>query len=163
MEAVMTLKSPSSHLERSEGSLMNLRNPSDNEIRAILSKPTTVAVVGCSDDPNRDSLKIAKLLKTRGFRVIPVNPQLGPEALREELGERCYPDLDSIPDPVEMVDVFRRPEYLPEIAEQAARKGARILWGQLGVINLEAAERARRSGMTVVMDRCPAIEYRRLF
>jgi uncharacterized protein len=142
---------------------MDFLNPPDDEIRAILSNPTTVAVVGCSDDPNRDSLKIARLLKTRGFRVFPVNPQLGPDALREELGERCYPDLDSIPEPVEIVDVFRRAEYLPEIAEQAARKGARVLWGQLGVVNVEAAERARKAGMTVVMDRCPAIEYRRLF
>ncbi|SRR5216683_1967138 len=142
---------------------MDFLNPPDNEIRAILSKPTTVAVVGCSDDPGRDSLKIAQLLKTKGFRVIPVNPQLQPEALRKELGERCYPDVESIPGPVEMVDVFRRPEYLPEIAEQAVRKGARVLWGQLGVVNLEAGERARKAGMTVVMDRCPAIEYRRLF
>jgi len=142
---------------------MDFPNPPDNEIRAILSKPTTVAVVGCSDDPGRDSLKIAQLLKTKGFRVIPVNPQLQPEALRKELGERCYPDVESIPGPVEMVDVFRRPEYLPEIAEQAVRKGARVLWGQLGVVNLEAGERARKAGMTVVMDRCPAIEYRRLF
>jgi uncharacterized protein len=142
---------------------MNFLNPSDDEIRTILSNPTTVAVVGCSDNPERDSLRIAKLLKSKGFRVIPVNPQLGPEVLREELGERCYLDLDSIPDQIDIVDVFRRPEYLPEIAEQAARKGARILWGQLGVVNLEAAERARKAGMTVVMDRCPAIEYRRLF
>jgi uncharacterized protein len=142
---------------------MDFLNPADDEIRAILSNPSTVAVVGCSDDPERDSLRIAKLLKTKGFRVIPVNPQLAPEALRRELGERCYPDVDSIPDSVDIVDVFRRPEYLPEIAEQAVRKGARVLWGQLGVVNLEAAERARRAGMTVVMDRCPAIEYRRLF
>jgi uncharacterized protein len=142
---------------------MDFINPPDHEIRAILSKPTTVAVVGCSDDPDRDSLRIARLLKTKGFHVIPVNPQLEPEALRKELGERCYPDLDSIPGPVEIVDVFRRPEYLPEIAEQAARKGARILWGQLGVVDQGAAERARKAGMTVVMDRCPAIEYRRLF
>jgi predicted CoA-binding protein len=89
--------------------------------------------------------------------------QLEPDALRKELGERCYPDLDSIPEPVDMVDVFRRPEYLLEIAEQAASKGVRVLWGQLGVVNLEAAERARKAGMTVVMDRCPAIEYQRLF
>lgn len=142
---------------------MSFSNPADSEIRTILSKPTTVAVVGCSDNPDRDSLKIAILLKNKGFRVIPVNPQLGPEALRAELGERCYPDLESIPGPVEIVDVFRRPEYLPEITEQAVRKGARILWGQLGVVNLEAAERAKKAGMTVVMDRCPAIEYRRLF
>src|SRR5262249_50160387 len=141
---------------------MDFLNPPDDEIRTILSNPATVAVVGCSDHPDRDSLKIAKLLKSKGFRVIPVNPQLDAEALREELDERCYPDLDSIPDPVEFVDVFRRPEYLPAIAEQAARKGARILWGQLGVVNLKAADRARRAGMTVVMDRCPAIEYARL-
>jgi uncharacterized protein len=142
---------------------VDFQNPPDDKIRQILSKPTTVAVVGCSNDPSRDSLKIAKLLKSKGFRVIPVNPQLGPDALREELGERCYPDLDSIPEPVAMVDVFRRSEYLPEIAEQAVRKGARVLWGQLGVVNLEAAERAHKAGMTVVMDRCPAIEYGRLF
>jgi predicted CoA-binding protein len=142
---------------------MDYSNPSDDEIRAILSKPTTVAVIGCSDNMDRDSLRIAMLLKHKGFRVIPVNPQLGPEALRKELGEKCYPDIESIPDPVEIVDVFRRPEFLPEIAEQAVRKGARILWGQLGVVNLQAAERAKAGGMTVVMDRCPAIEYRRLF
>jgi predicted CoA-binding protein len=142
---------------------MDFLNPPDDEIRAILSNPATVAVVGCSDNPDRDSLMIAKLLKSKGFRVIPVNPQLDAEALREELGERCYPDLESIPEPVDIVDVFRRPEYLPEITEQAVRKGAHILWGQLGVVNLEAADRGRQAGMTVVMDRCPAIEYRRLF
>jgi predicted CoA-binding protein len=150
------------HLE-TEGCRMDFPNPPDDKIREILSKPATVAVIGCSDDPARDSLMIAQLLKTKGFRVIPVNPQLEPEALRKELGQRCYPDLDSIPDRVDIVDVFRRAEYLPEIAEQAVRKGARVLWGQLGVVNLKAAELARNAGMTVVMDRCPAIEYRRLF
>jgi predicted CoA-binding protein len=142
---------------------MNFTNPPDTEIRTILSRPTTVAVIGCSDNPDRDSLRIALLLKRKGFRVIPVNPQLGPDALRAELGERCYPDLESIPETVEIVDVFRRPEHLPQIADQAIRKGSRVLWGQLGVVNLEAAERAQNAGMTVVMDRCPAIEYRRLF
>jgi predicted CoA-binding protein len=142
---------------------MSFSNPPDSEIRAILSRPTTVAVIGCSDNPDRDSLRIAMLLRHKGFRVIPVNPQLDPEALRAELGERCHPDLASIPDPVEIVDVFRRPENLPLIAEDAIRKGARILWGQLGVVNLEAAALAQQAGLTVVMDRCPAIEYRRLF
>lgn len=142
---------------------MDFHNPPDDEIRAILSRPTTVAVVGCSDNPARDSLKIAMLLKDHGFRVIPVNPQLGPDSLRNVLGERAYPDLASIPDPVEIVDVFRRPENLPLIAEEAIGKGARVLWCQLGVVNLAAAARAQRAGMTVVMDRCPAIEYRRLF
>jgi uncharacterized protein len=142
---------------------MEFSNPSDSEIRAILAHPATVAVVGCSDNPARDSLRIATLLRHKGFRVVPVNPQLSPDALMDVLGERCYPDLASIPDAVEMVDVFRRPEYLPEIAEAAIAKGARILWCQLGVINLAAANRARSAGMTVVMDRCPAIEYARLF
>jgi predicted CoA-binding protein len=142
---------------------MSFANPPDSEIRAILANPTTVAVVGCSADPDRDSLRIAILLKRKGFHVIPVNPQLAPEALRAELDERCYPDLASIPGPVEFVDVFRRPEFLPAIAAQAIQKGARILWGQLGVVHHEAAERARQAGLTVVMDRCPAIEYRRLF
>ncbi|MGA2411096.1 MAG: CoA-binding protein [Candidatus Binataceae bacterium] len=142
---------------------MEFTNPSDETIKTILSHPTTVAVVGCSDNPDRDSLRIAMLLKSKGFHVIPVNPQLQPEALRTALGERCYPDLASIPEPVAIVDVFRRSEYLPAIAEEAIAKGARILWGQLGVVDLAAAEKAQKAGLTVVMDRCPAIEYRRLF
>ena len=139
------------------------QNPGDAEIRAILSKPVTVAVVGCSDNPARDSLQIAKLLKRHGFKVIPVNPQLDAGALQSALGEKCYPDLASIPETVEMVDVFRRSEFVPQIVEEAIAKGARILWCQLGVIHLNAARRAQTSGLTVVMDRCPAIEYARLF
>ena len=142
---------------------MDFTNPPDSEIREILSRPTTLAVVGCSDNPARDSLRIAKLLKSRGFKVIPVNPQLGPDALRTQLGETCYPDLASIPEPVEIVDVFRRSEFVPEVVEAAIAKRAHILWCQLGVINLEAAHRAQKAGMTVIMDRCPAIEYSRLF
>ncbi len=142
---------------------MEFTNPPDAEIRAILARPTTVAVVGCSDSPSRDSLRIAKLLQTRGFKVIPVNPQLDADALRTQLGEKCYPDLASIPEPVEIVDVFRRSEFLPEIAEAAIAKNARILWCQLGVINLEAARRAQKAGLIVIMDRCPAIEFARLF
>ena len=142
---------------------MEFSNPPDTEIREILAHPATVAVVGCSDNPARDSLRIAILLRRKGFRVIPVNPQLKPDALLDALAERCYPDLASIPDPVQMVDVFRRSEYLPEIAEAAVAKGARVLWCQLGVIDVKAAKRARAAGMMVVMDRCPAIEYARLF
>jgi uncharacterized protein len=142
---------------------MEFANPSDQQIRDILSRPTTVAVIGCSDNPNRDSLEIATLLRNRGFRVIPVNPVLKPDALMDALGERCYPDLASIPDPVEIVDVFRRSEFVAEVAQQAIAKGARVLWCQLGVIDLEAARKAQTAGLTVVMDRCPAIEYRRLF
>ena len=142
---------------------MEFANPTDDKIREILSHPTTVAVMGCSDNPDRDSLRIAMLLRSKGFRVIPVNPQLKPDALIDALGERCYPDLASIPDQVEIVDVFRRSEFVAEIAEQAIAKGARVLWCQLGVIDLDAARRTQAAGLTVVMDRCPAIEYRRLF
>jgi uncharacterized protein len=142
---------------------MEFLNPTDQEIRAILSRPTTVAVIGCSDNPDRDSLRIAMLLRDKGFRVIPVNPQLRPDALIGALGERCYPDLASIPEPVEIVDVFRRSEFVAEVAEQAIAKGAKVLWCQLGVIDLDAARRTQAAGLTVVMDRCPAIEYRRLF
>lgn len=139
-------------------------NPPDDEIRAILSRPTTVAVVGCSDKPGHDSLMIAKLLRDKGFRVIPVNPVLQPEALIGVLGERAYPDLLSIPEPVEIVEVFRQPEHLPALAAQAVRKqGVKVLWCQLGVVNREAARTAQAAGITVVMDRCPAIEFRRLF
>jgi predicted CoA-binding protein len=142
---------------------MSFANPSDETIKAILSKPTTVAVVGCSDNPDRDSLRIAQLLKAKGFHVIPVNPQLQRDDLRDALGERCYPDLASIPEPVEFVDVFRRSEYLSAIAEEAIAKGAKVLWGQLGVVDEAAAATARKAGLIVIMDRCPAIEYRRLF
>jgi predicted CoA-binding protein len=138
-------------------------NPSDSAIREILSRPATVAVVGCSDNPSRDSLRIALLLKRHGFKVIPVNPQLDVDALYDRLGEKCYPDLASIPEPIEMVDVFRRSEFVSGVVDDAIAKGAKILWCQLDVIDVDAARRAQQAGMTVVMDRCPAIEYSRLF
>lgn len=133
-------------------------NPSDERIREILATPRSVAVVGCSPDPTRDSHKIARLLQSLGFRVFPVNPRGG-----EILGQPVATSLQSLPEPVEMVDVFRRPEAIPAIAEEAVQIRADILWLQLGVIDETAAARARTAGLTVVMDRCPAIEYRRLF
>ncbi|MHB8383931.1 MAG: CoA-binding protein [Candidatus Binataceae bacterium] len=142
---------------------MHFENPGDATIRALLSRPCTVAVLGCSDNPARDSLRIAKLWKAHGYRVIPVNPQLRPDALEAALGERCYPDLASIPGPVEIVDIFRRSEFVAAAADEAISKGAKVLWCQLGVIDDEAAARAQSAGLTVLMDRCPAIEYARLF
>ena len=133
-------------------------NPSDTKIREILATPRTIAVVGCSPDPDRDSHRIAALLKAKGHRVIPVNP-----SCQEILGERCFASLRAIPEPVEMVDVFRRPEFVDQIADDAVAVGAKILWLQLEVINEPAARKAHAAGLTVVMDRCPAIEYRRLF
>ena len=136
---------------------MNFGNPSDDEIREILTEPMTVAVVGCSPDPDRDSHKIARVLQTMGHRVIPVNPQAS-----EILGLRCYGSLRLMDQRVHMVDVFRRSDVIPAIVEDTIAIGASILWLQLGVIHEEAARRARAAGITVVMDRCPAVEYRRL-
>ncbi len=133
------------------------RNPDDSVIRDILTKHRTIAVVGCSPKPVRDSNSIARLLISRGNHVIPVNP-----GHREILGLPCYPNLLQIPEKVDMVDVFRRSEYVPEIAEHAVSIGAKILWTQLGVESEEAAELAQKAGLIVVMNRCPAIEYRRL-
>ena len=133
-------------------------NPPDEVIREILAFPRTVAVVGCSSNPARDSHDIARLMQHRGHRVIPVNPT---ESV--VLGERCWPSLRDVPEPVDVVDVFRRPEFVAEVARDAVAIGARVLWLQLGVIDERAALEARRAGLTVVMDRCPKIEYRRLF
>jgi predicted CoA-binding protein len=137
---------------------MAFQNPPDETIRALLETPQTVAVVGCSPNPERDSHRIAKLLQLRGHRVIPVNP-----GHRSILGEICYASLRDIPEQVNMVDIFRRSEEVAPIVDDAIAVGARIVWMQLGVIDERAAEVAQDAGLTVVMDRCPAIEYRRLF
>ena len=133
-------------------------NPSDPAIYDILATPKTIAVIGCSPNPDRDSHQIAALLKARGHTVIPVNPNC-----REILGQRCYASLGDIPEPVDMVDVFRRSEFVAQIADEAIAERASILWLQLDVIDEAAARKAQQAGLTVVMDRCPAIEYRRLF
>lgn len=132
-------------------------NPPDDVIRDVLEQPKTIAVVGCSSDPSRDSHRIARLLQQRGHRVIPVNP-----TEREVLGETCYARLQDVPEKIDMVDVFRRPEFVAGVAADAIAVGAKILWLQLGVIDERAALDAQAAGLTVVMDRCPAIEYRRL-
>ena len=137
---------------------MAFANPSDETIRDILAQPRRIAVVGCSADPSRDSNEVAQLLIERGHDVVPVNP-----LLENVLGRTCYPDLASIPGGVEMVDVFRRSEHVAEIVDAAIAIGARIVWTQLGVGDEVAATRAQAAGITVVMNRCPAIEYRRLF
>jgi predicted CoA-binding protein len=105
-------------------------NPPDDVVRDILATPKTIAVVGCSSSPLRDSHDIARLLQTRGHRVIPVNP-----AETEILGERCWPSLRDVPEHIDVVDVFRRPEFVAELARDALAAGARVLWLQLGVID----------------------------
>ncbi len=125
----------------------------DDDIRWALDETSTWAVVGCSPDPSRDSHRIASLLQRRGFRVIPVNP-----TVPEVLGERCFASLAEVPEPVDVVDVFRRSSEAGAHVDEAIAIGARGVWLQLGVIDEAAATRAREAGLRVVMDRCPAIE-----
>ena len=126
--------------------------------RQVLERFTTWAVVGCSPDPLRDSHGVARFLQGKGKRVIPVNPQACPG---EILGVECHPDLRSIGQPVEVVDIFRRSEFAGEHVDEAIEIGAQAVWMQLGVIDEDAAERARQAGLLVVMDRCPKIEWPR--
>ena len=123
----------------------------------ILQSARTVAVVGLLGKRYRPSYGVAEYLKREGYRVIPVNPEE-----TEVLGEKCYPDLDSVPGDIDVVDIFRKPEFVPEIVEAAIRKGAKVIWMQEGVIHEEAARRAREAGLTVVMDRCILKDHRRL-
>jgi predicted CoA-binding protein len=125
--------------------------------KRILKDYRTIAVVGLSPKPTRPSHIVASYLKENGYKIIPVNPRAG-----EILGEISYPDLSSIPELVEVVDVFRRSNELPAIVEEAISVGAKALWMQEGVINAEAAERAREAGLLVVMDRCMRKEHRKL-
>jgi predicted CoA-binding protein len=126
-------------------------------IRSVLEGRRTWAVVGCSPDPSRDSHRIARMLQSRGYQVIPVNP-----ACDELLGVRCYPALADVPRQVEVVDIFRRASEAGRHVDEAIEVGASAVWMQLGVIDEAAAERARAAGLDVVMDRCPAIEMPRL-
>ena len=134
------------------------RSATDDAVRALLTTTRTWAVVGCSPDPSRDSHRIARLLQSRGFRVIPVNP-----AVDELLGERAYASVSDIPasEGVEVVDVFRRADQAGAHVDEAIAIGATGVWMQLGVVDEAAAERARAAGLLVVMDRCPAIELSR--
>lgn len=118
-------------------------------IERILKESRTVAVVGISDKPERPSNAVARYLQTRGFRVIPVNPFLS-----EVLGEKAYPSLSDVPVKVDLVDVFRKSEEVPALAEEAVRVGARFFWMQEGVVNEAARDRLERAGISVVMDLC---------
>ena len=126
----------------------------DETIRIVLTKFKRVAVVGVSDNPARASYHIAKYLIDQGFAVTPINP-----ALSEIFGLRCYPDLLSAPGPIEIVDIFRRVEFIPEIVDQAIKIGAKAVWMQSGLIDEVSAERARLAGLKVVMDHCIMIEH----
>jgi predicted CoA-binding protein len=123
--------------------------PADDELRVILDRARTIAVVGLSSNARRDSYGVARFLQVRGYRIIPVNPNE-----TEVLGEKAYPTLLDIPDPVDLVNVFRRPSATPEVAERAVAIGAPVLWLQLGIESEDARQIAEEAGLTVVMDLC---------
>ena len=140
---------------------MNHNEPySDTYIQGILSSVKTIAMVGASPDKTKFSYGVLRVLHETGYDMIPINPRPGLEDIR---GMRVYPNLASIDRPVDMVEVFRKSEDLYGIAEQAIAIGAKVLWGQIGVINHEAALLAEDAGLKVVMDRCPKIELFRPF
>ena len=131
---------------------------SDPDLKRLFETVRTIAVVGCSPKPERPGHYVAKYLQDLGYRIIPVNP-----GQTEILGEKCYASLRDIPEPVDMVDCFRRAEDIPPVVEDAIAIGAKFVWMQLGIVNEEAAQRAIDAGIEVVMDRCPKIDYPRLF
>jgi predicted CoA-binding protein len=129
-----------------------------NTLRRILNDYKRVAIVGLSADWSRPSNFVGKYLLEHGFEVIPVNPKYD-----EILGQKCYPDLAQIPTPVDIVDLFQKPERIPPFVDAAIDIGAKVVWMQLGIVHEEAARKARAAGLEVVMDRCIKIEYARLF
>lgn len=132
------------------------REAVDRTALQILRQSKVVAVVGLSPDPDKPSHQIARYLKEHGYRIIPVNPMV-----QEALGERSYPDLATVPDKIDVVDIFRRPEHVPAIVEAVIAKGIPAIWMQEGIVNEEAAKRAREAGLLVVMDRCMFKEHAR--
>jgi uncharacterized protein len=136
---------------------MPLKNATSAEVRQILTAFKTVAVVGLSDKPDRDSHRVAAYLQQAGYRIIPVNPNLA-----EVLGEKSYLTLRDVPGPVEVVDIFRKPDAVPAIVADAIAIGAKAVWMQDGIVHNAAADQARAAGMLVVMSKCMLREHRRL-
>lgn len=133
-------------------------NASSEEIRQLLSSIRTIAVVGLSDRPQRDSFHVAHYLQQHGYRIIPVNP-----AVSRVLGETSYARLEDIPEKIDLVDIFRKPEVVPEIVASAIAVGAKAVWMQLGIVHNAAADQARTAGIQVVMNKCLLVEHRRIF
>lgn len=134
------------------------QNAPDEEIRELLSNWKTVAVVGLSGKPERPSRQVAAFLQEKGYRIVPINPRGG-----EMLGEKVYPNLLEAPPGIEIVNVFRRPEFVPEIVDAAIEIGAKAVWMQEGIVHNAAADKARAAGLRVVMNKCMLKEYCRAF
>ena len=132
-------------------------NPTDAELRDLLRRYRRIAVVGLSDRPDRPSYGVAEYLKRAGYDITPVNPTID-----ETLGLKAVGSLQDVPSPVEIVDVFRRAADVPPVVEDAIAVGAKVVWLQLGIVNEEAATRAREAGLVVVQDRCLKVEHHRL-
>jgi predicted CoA-binding protein len=134
-----------------------MRNATAQEIGSLLRSARTIAVVGLSDNPARVSYHVAAYLQQHGYRIIPVNP-----AVSVVLGEKAYANLRDVPEKVDLVDIFRRPEFVPEIVDDAIAIGAKAVWMQEGVVHNAAADKARAAGLQVVMDRCTLKEHHAL-
>lgn len=128
---------------------MTWENPSNDELRNILETSKTIAVVGLSDSPKRTSYQIAKAMQETGYRIIPVNPMVD-----EVLGEKAYPSLSDVKEKIDIINVFRRPEFLPDIAKEAAETSCKVFWAQQGIVNEEAYQYLKDRGFTVIMDLC---------
>jgi len=138
--------------------MAQFHNPSENEIKALLERVRTIAVVGLSPRADRPSYRVASNLQSFGYRIIPVRP-----AVEQVLGEKAYASLREVPEKVDMVDVFRAPEHVDEIVDDCIALGIKTLWLQDGVVNEPAALKARAAGITVVMDRCAYRDYVHFF
>lgn len=134
---------------------MAFTNPSREEIKTILENVGNIAVVGLSDKTDRTSYMVSAAMQNRGYRIIPVNPQAAGQTI---LGETCYASLKDVPEPIDMVNVFRRSEYCADVAREAVEVNAKTIWLQLGVVNNEAAQIAEEHGIHMIMDRCIKVE-----
>ncbi len=126
-------------------------------LKGILQSAKTIACVGLSSNPDKESYRVASYLKAQGYRVIPVNPTAS-----EIMGETSYPDLQSIPEKIDVVQIFRKPEDVPPVVDDAIKAGAKVIWMQEGIVHEEAAEKARQAGLQVVMDTCMRAAHRTL-
>ncbi|KIX14188.1 CoA-binding protein [Dethiosulfatarculus sandiegensis] len=133
-------------------------NPDDQNIKKLLTEVKTIAVVGLSPKPERDSNQVARYLKESGYTIVPVNPKEN-----EILGEKCYASLLDIPFEIDMVDVFRKSEFVPQVVEDTLKTKAKALWLQLGVSHFDAGEKARKNGLIVIQNSCLMVDHKRLF
>lgn len=147
-------KRPRFMYDRLKGQVILLKNPDRKEIKEVLDSAKTIAVVGLSPNPMRTSYMVSKAMQDAGYRIIPVNPMAD-----EVLGEKSYATLTDIPEPVDIVNVFRRSEFLPAIAEEFLKIDAPVFWTQLNVVDEEVFNRLHEAGYTVIMDRCIKVEH----